>query len=98
MSDHYPPSSTSADQGQGMDITELAKLRRETVEDAVLIDRDGNRTSGVLDVAVIPDGEHAGEPVTIYSRPPADLAAVEFGGRRFEWQRAGYWTETGSAT
>jgi len=74
--------------GQAMFDAEMAKMRRESV-DAVLIGYDGNRTPGIVDVAVIPGGEHEGEPVTIEPRMKKRVAAVEFRGRRFEWCGAG---------
>lgn len=82
--------------GQKMFDAEIDKLRRESV-DAILIGFDGTRTPGIVDVAFIPDGENAGEPVIIDPRTLVRPAAVEFGGRRFEWCATGtqaHWAES----
>lgn len=71
-----------------------AHLRSESVE-ATIIARDGSARTATLEVSVIADGEHEGEPVHILVA--GDVAAVEFGGRRFELRRYwphDYWSES----
>jgi hypothetical protein len=82
---------------------EFTRLTRELVE-ATAITRDGTRTTVTVEVARIPDGEYAGEPVHIDCSTPVDI--LEFDGRRFERHAhpstdrgvITYWAESGGTT